>query len=66
VGGGAQPLSACDIDLLYESVTSTGRKPTVAPRPMSIDEIGQTVEDYARAFFSRFGGVTPVPSPGES
>jgi N-ethylmaleimide reductase len=30
VRGGAQPLSASDIDLLYESVTPTGRKPTVA------------------------------------
>jgi hypothetical protein len=28
VRGGAQPLSASDIDLLYESVTPTGRKPT--------------------------------------
>jgi N-ethylmaleimide reductase len=49
VRGGAQPLSVSDIDLLYESVTPTGRKPTVAPRPMSTDEIGQTVADYARA-----------------
>jgi N-ethylmaleimide reductase len=47
--GGAQPLSASDINLLFESVTPTGRKPTVAPRPMSTDEIGQTVADYARA-----------------
>jgi hypothetical protein len=28
VRGGAQPLSASDIDLLYESVTPTDRKPT--------------------------------------
>lgn len=49
VRGGAQPLSASDVNLLFESVTPTGRKPTVAPRPMSTDEIGQTVADYARA-----------------
>src|SRR6202165_2091767 len=35
--------------LLYESVTASGRKPTVAPRPMTIAEIRQTVADYARA-----------------
>jgi N-ethylmaleimide reductase len=49
VRGGAQPLSASDVNLLFESVTPTGRKPTVAPRPMNTDEIGQTVADYARA-----------------
>ena len=37
--GGAQPLSASDVNLLQESVTPTGRKPTVQPRPMSIEEI---------------------------
>jgi N-ethylmaleimide reductase len=47
--GGSQPLSASDVDLLYESVTASGRKPTVAPRPMTIAEIRQTVADYARA-----------------
>ena len=40
---GAQPLSASDVNLLYD------RKPTVAPRPMTTDEIRQTVADYARA-----------------
>src|ERR1700720_3773213 len=49
VRGGAQPLSASDVNLLQESVTPTGRKPTVKPRPMTIDEIRQTVADYARA-----------------
>ena len=49
VRGGAQPLSASDVNLLFESVTPTGRKPTVAPRPMTSDEIRQTVADYARA-----------------
>ena len=47
--GGSQPLSASDVDLLHESVTTSGRKPTVAPRPMTIAEIRQTVADYARA-----------------
>src|SRR6266404_3701618 len=49
VRGGSQPLSASDVDLLHESVTPSGRKPTVAPRPMSTAEIRQTVADYARA-----------------
>jgi N-ethylmaleimide reductase len=47
--GGTRPLSASDVNLHQESVTPTGRKPTVKPRPMSIDEIRQTVADYARA-----------------
>lgn len=49
VRGGAPPLSASDVDLRFESVTPTGRKPTVAPRPMTVEEIRQTVADYARA-----------------
>src|SRR5271169_773944 len=47
--GGLQPLSASDVDPLQVSVTATGRKPTVTPRPMTKDEIGQTVADFARA-----------------
>src|ERR1700722_3027372 len=47
--GGSQPLSASDVNVLYESVTPSGRKPTVAPRPMTTAEIRQTVADYARA-----------------
>ena len=47
--GGTQPLSASDVNLLQESVTPTGRKPTVAPRPMTTEEIRQTVMDYAHA-----------------
>src|SRR5258707_8987160 len=47
--GGTQPLSASDVNLLQESVTPTGRKPTVKPRSMTVDEIRQTVADYARA-----------------
>jgi N-ethylmaleimide reductase len=47
--GGLQPLSASDVDPLQVSVTPSGRKPTVTPRPMTKDEISQTVADYARA-----------------
>jgi N-ethylmaleimide reductase len=47
--GGLQPLSASDVDPLQVSVTPTGRKPTVSPRPMTREEIRQTVADYARA-----------------
>ena len=46
---GAQPLSASDVDPQQISVTPTGRKPTVAPRPMTRDEIQQTIADYGRA-----------------
>src|ERR1700737_4665571 len=46
---GLQPLSASDVDPLQVSVTPGGRKPTVTPRPMTKDEIRQTVADYARA-----------------
>jgi N-ethylmaleimide reductase len=49
VRGGSQPLSASDVDLLFESVTASGRKPTVAPRPMTTAEIRQTVADFACA-----------------
>lgn len=47
--GGALPLSASDVDPEQKSVTAAGRVPTVAPRPMTRDEIRQTVVDYARA-----------------
>jgi len=49
VRGGSPPLSASDVNLLHESVTASGKKPTVAPRPMTTAEIRQTVADYARA-----------------
>jgi N-ethylmaleimide reductase len=49
VRGDTPPLSASDVNLLFESVTPTGRKPTVVPRPMTVEEIHQTVADYARA-----------------
>ena len=47
--GGALPLSASDVDPEQKSVTAAGRVPTVAPRPMTRNEIRQTVADYARA-----------------
>jgi N-ethylmaleimide reductase len=46
---GALPLSASDVDPEQHSVTAAGRVPTVAPRPMTGDEIRHTVDDYARA-----------------
>ncbi|WP_027796649.1 alkene reductase [Paraburkholderia acidipaludis] len=46
---GALPLSASNVNVQHESVTPGGRKPTVAPRPMALDEIFRTVDDYARA-----------------
>lgn len=46
---GAQPLSASDVNAEHVSVTAAGRVPTVAPRPMTADEIRRTVADYARA-----------------
>ena len=46
---GAVPLSASDVDPGQVSVTREGRKPTVAPRPMTTEEIQTTVRDYARA-----------------
>lgn len=49
VRGGEPPLSASDVDVLFESVTPTGRKPTVAPRPMTVEEIRRTEQDYAVA-----------------
>lgn len=46
---GVAPMSASDINPEQESVTPTGRKPTVAPRPMSKQDIRDTVRDYGRA-----------------
>jgi N-ethylmaleimide reductase len=46
---GALPMSASDVNPEQESVTPSGKKPTVAPRPMSRDEIRQTVADFGTA-----------------
>jgi len=46
---GEPPLSASDVDPGLQSVTPTGYKPTVAPRPMTKHEIRQTVADFRQA-----------------
>src|SRR6202167_1807505 len=46
---GAQPVSASNVDPGQISVTRAGRKPTVAPRPLTKQEIRVTVADFARA-----------------
>src|SRR6202047_1560846 len=46
---GLQPVSASDVDPLQVSVTRTGRKPTVTPRPLTKHEIKATVADFGRA-----------------
>src|ERR1700733_2496866 len=46
---GAPPMSASNVNPEQESVTPSGRKPTVAPRPMSKEEIHQTVADFGTA-----------------
>jgi N-ethylmaleimide reductase len=46
---GALPMSASAVNPEQESVTPAGRKPTVAPRPMSKAEIRQTVADFGVA-----------------
>ena len=47
--GGRLPLSASAVDPAQQSVTASGRVPTVAPRAMTRDEIARTVADYAGA-----------------
>jgi N-ethylmaleimide reductase len=58
---GALPMSASNVNPEQESVTPSGRKPTVAPRPMSNAEIRQTVADFgtaaANAIEAGFDGV---------
>jgi N-ethylmaleimide reductase len=46
---GALPVSASDVNPMQQSVTPTGRKPTVQPRAMTKTEIRQTTADYAKA-----------------
>ena len=46
---GAQPVSASNVDPGQISVTPTGRKPTVTPRPLTKQEIRVTVADFGRA-----------------
>ena len=42
-------MSASNVNPQQESVTPSGKKPTVAPRPMSRHEIRQTVADFGTA-----------------
>ena len=46
---GALPMSASNVNPKQESVAPSGKKPTVTPRPMSKDEIRQTVADFGTA-----------------
>ncbi|BCG01202.1 alkene reductase [Paraburkholderia sp. PGU19] len=46
---GKPPLSASAVNPEQQSVTSTGRKDTVVPRPMEKDHIRRTVADFGRA-----------------
>jgi N-ethylmaleimide reductase len=46
---GKAPPSASAVNPQQQSVTATGRKDTVVPRPMDKDEIRRTVADFGRA-----------------
>jgi N-ethylmaleimide reductase len=46
---GALPMSASNVNPKQESVAPSGKKATVTPRPMSKDEIRQTVADFGTA-----------------
>lgn len=46
---GAVPVSASDVDPVQLSVTRSGRKPTVMPRPLTKEEIRNTVRDFGIA-----------------
>jgi len=46
---GALPMSASNVNPEQESVTPLGRKPTVAPRPMSKNEIRRAVAEFGSA-----------------
>lgn len=47
--GGKAPPSASAVNPEQQSVTPTGKKETVVPRPMDKDEIRRTVADFGRA-----------------
>jgi N-ethylmaleimide reductase len=47
--GGDLPMSASEVNPVQESVTPSGRKPTVAPRSMCKAEICQTVASFGNA-----------------
>jgi N-ethylmaleimide reductase len=46
---GALPISASDVNPEQESITPSGPKPTVVPRPMSKDEVRRTVTEFGTA-----------------
>jgi len=46
---GLQPVSASDVNPLQLSVTRSGRKPTVTPRPLTKREIQATLAGFRRA-----------------
>ncbi len=46
---GELPASASDVNPQQQSVTPSGPKPTVTPRPMTKAEIRQTVRDFGKA-----------------
>jgi N-ethylmaleimide reductase len=46
---GALPMSASDVNPQQESVTPSGPKPTVVPRPMSKNEVRRTVVEFGTA-----------------
>jgi O-acetylserine/cysteine efflux transporter len=46
---GALPMPASNVNPEQESVTPSGRKPTVVPRPMSKNEIRRTVAEFGTA-----------------
>jgi N-ethylmaleimide reductase len=46
---GALPMSASDVNPEQESVTPSGQKPTVVPRPMSKNEVRHTVAEFGTA-----------------
>ena len=46
---GALPVSASNVDPRFKSVTPTGRKPTVSPRPMTREEIRAAVNEFHQA-----------------
>lgn len=46
---GNAPLSASAVNPTQQSVTATGKKDTVVPRPMDKDDIRRTVADFGRA-----------------
>jgi N-ethylmaleimide reductase len=58
---GLQPVSASDVNPLQVSVTRSGRKPTVTPRPLTKREIQATVADFGlaarNALLAGFDGV---------